>query len=70
VGCADICLQILLNFVDTHLFLMKSDNNEPNVVVEWLTLPLRTWEVPAILTEAFCGFPQSLQANSLSFDAV
>jgi hypothetical protein len=44
----------------------------PNVVIEWLTLLLHIWYVrvqisawrPAILTEGFSGFPQSLQANA------
>jgi hypothetical protein len=43
-----------------------------NVVVDWLTLLLRIMDVPAsdlvqrpaILTEDFRGFPQSLQANA------
>jgi hypothetical protein len=40
----------------------------PNIVVEWLTLLLRVREVldrrPAILSEVFHEFPQSLKANA------
>jgi hypothetical protein len=44
----------------------------PNVMVKWLTLLLRIWEVPGSSLgpetgypdESFCGFPQSLQVNS------
>jgi hypothetical protein len=42
-----------------------------NVVVEWLTLLLRKWEVPGSnlgpdtgCPEVFSGFPQSLQADA------
>jgi hypothetical protein len=39
-----------------------------HVVVEWLALLLHIREVPAILTEVFHGFPQSLQALKLGHE--
>jgi hypothetical protein len=51
---------------------MKYNRNQPNDVVEWLTLLLLVQEVrvqvsirrPAILTEFFRSFPLSLQASA------